>query len=162
MTFTIQNLANSIATHLQTLLPGVRFYEDPNQQGTKCPCAFIQLMSSEVALRRQKVLQRTLRLDLTYLEDYNLPDLQRRYQQASEVLDLNMETFAYTETVEEEVNGAVVPVTRSAVLRTQNRQAQIDLDGLHYKFDLNLWLTPEEDGVLMRSLAAAIEVGYVD
>ena len=148
MTFTIANLADSLATHLATVLPGVTFYEDPNQQGTKCPCAFIQLISSEVALRRQKYLLRTLRLDLTYLEDYNLPDLQRRYQAVSEVLDLNMETFAYTDGDD------------SAIMRTKNRQAQIDLDGLHYKFDMDVWLSPAEDAALMRTLELEMEVTY--
>ncbi len=148
MTFTIENLADSLAAHLAPYLPGVVFYEDPNQQGTKCPCAFIQLMNSEVALRRQKWLLRTLRLDLTYLEDYNLPDLQRRYQKVAEVLDLCMETFAY-------VSGS-----ESVILRTKNRQAQIDLDGLHYKFDLDVWLMPGDTGTLMRTLDLTEEVSY--
>lgn len=142
MTFTIQNLAESLADHLQPLLPGVTFYEDPNQQGTTCPAAFLQLMSSEVRLRQAGRLLRTLRLDLTYLEDYNLPDLQRRYQEAAEVLDLNMETFLY---------GGVL-------LRTYNRQAAIDLDALHYKFDLQVWLSPEQDAVFMQSLTLILEV----
>ena len=148
MTFTIENLADSLAAHLAPYLPGVKFYEDPNQQGTKCPCAFIQLMSSEIALRRQKWFLRTLRLDLTYLEDYNLPDLQRRYQKTAEVLDLCMETFAY-------VSG-----NESVILRTKNRQAQIDLDGLHYKFDLDVWLMPGDTGTLMRTLDLTEEVSY--
>ena len=148
MTFTIKTLANSIATHLVELFPDVTFYEDPNQQGTQCPACFIQLMNSEVKLQRQGWLLRTLRLDLTYLEDYNLPDLQRRYQEASEVLDLNFETFLYSDGKEE------------AMLRTYNRQAVIDLDALHYKFDLQLWLEPTEDKNFMKSLNAFLEVRY--
>lgn len=146
MTFTIENVANSIASHLQGVLPGVRFYEDPNQQGTKCPCAFIQLISSEVQMKRARYLLRTLRFDLTYLEDYNLPDLQRRYQRVSEVLDENMETFTYTAGHD------------SAVVRTYNRQSQIDLDGLHYKFDLQVWEEPTETPLPVRRLNAEVRV----
>ena len=148
MTFTITTLARSIADHLAGLFPGVTFYEDPNQQGTSCPAAFVQLMSSEVKVRRQKWLLRTLRIDLTYLEDYNQPDLQRRYQEAAEVLDLNMELFEYSDG------------NSKTILRTYNRQAAIDLDGLHYKFDLQVWLSPEEDAVLMRELKLLLEVRY--
>ena len=148
MTFTIKTLASSLSSHLASLFPDVTFYEDPNQQGTTCPAAFIQLMSSEVKIKRQKWLLRTLRLDLTYLEDYNLPDLQRRYQEASEVLDLNMELFEYSDG------------EKKTILRTYNRQATIDLDALHYKFDLQVWLSPEEDAVLMQTLDLFLEVRY--
>lgn len=153
MTFTIKTIADSIAGHFSTLLSGVTWYEDPNQQGTVCPCAFLQLMSSDVKLRRAGRLLRTLRFDLTYLEDYNLPDLQRRYQEAQEILDLNFETFAYTDG---SVDSNGVPV--SMILRTYNRQASIDLDALHYKFDLQIWLEPEEDKNFMQSLSLILEV----
>ena len=146
MTFTVNKIAEAIAAHLSSHLPGVTYYEDPNQQGTKCPCMFIQLMSSDVKLRQAGRLLRTLRLDLTYLEDYNLPDLQVRYQSVSEVLDLNMELFFYG-TDEDFV-----------LLRTYNRQSVIDLDALHYKFDLQIWLTPEEDRNFMQSMTLVMEV----
>lgn len=153
MTFTIKTIADSIAGHFSTLLSGVTWYEDPNQQGTKCPCAFLQLMSSDVKLRQAGRLLRTLRFDLTYLEDYNLPDLQRRYQEAQEILDLNFETFTYADG---SVDDKQKPITTT--LRTYNRQASIDLDALHYKFDLMIWLEPEEDAKFMQSLSLILEV----
>ena len=144
MTFTVSNIADAIAEYLSPLLPGFSFYEDPNQQGTQCPCAFLQLMTSDVKPQTHGYLLRTLRYDLTVLEDYNLPDLQRRYQDTQEVLDLNMETFPYGD----------------AVLRTYNRQSSIDLDALHYKFDLMIRLSPQEDELFMQSLTLALEVAY--
>lgn len=148
MTFTIQTIAESIAAHFSSLMPGVTWYEDPNQQGTVCPCAFLQLMSSEVKLKQAGRLLRTLRFDLTYLEDYNLPDLQRRYQDAQEVFDLNFETFTYSDGED------------TTILRTYNRQAAIDLDALHYKFDLHIWLDPVEDRNFMESASLTLEVTY--
>ena len=136
MTFTVENLASAMSSYLGELLPDVTFYEDPRQQKTNLPCAFIQVISSDVKLGRTKSLLRTLRLDLTYLEDFNLTDLQTRYQRVSEILDLNLETFPYEE----------------GLIRTYNRTAQIDLDALHYKFELRLWMLPEEDAAFMQSL----------
>jgi hypothetical protein len=138
--FTVLDIARSLADHLAPLLDGVTFYEDPRQQLTNLPACFLQLMSSDIKLRLHGRFLRSLRFDLTYLEDFNLPDLQRRYQRVSEILDLNMETFPYED----------------ALLRTYNRTAQIDLDALHYKFDLQIWLTPEEDDALMQTLAQEI------
>lgn len=153
MKFTIKTIAESVATHFSSLLPGVKWYEDPNQQGTQCPCAFLQLMSSDVKLRLSGRLLRTLRFDLTHLEDYNLPDLQRRYQEVQEIIDENFETFEYADGSKDEYDK---PVT--TILRTYNRQASIDLDGLHYKFDLQIWLDPEEDENFMASAALFTEV----
>lgn len=155
MTFTIETIADSVAGHFSTLLPGVMWYEDPNQQGTKCPCAFLQLMSSDVKRRQAGRLLRTLRFDLTYLEDYNLPDLQRRYQETQEILDLNFETFTYADG---SVDDKQKPITTT--LRTYNRQASIDLDALHYKFDLMIWLDPVEDKNFMASASLTLEVRY--
>ena len=146
MTFSVSNIASSLAKYLTDLMPGVTFYEDPRQQKTKCPCEFLQLISSEILLRRQKYLLRTLRFDLTHLEDYNLPDLQKRYEAVQEILDLNMELFPISDGED------------SALMRTYNRIAQIDLDALHYKFELRVWLSPHEDGVLMKTYSTDIDI----
>ena len=79
MTFTIQTVAKSLADYLSPLLPGVTFYEDPNQQGSEMPCAFLQQRFSYLELRTGGRWLRRVGLDLTCLEDYNLPDLQGRY-----------------------------------------------------------------------------------
>lgn len=111
MTFTIESLAKSLAAYLAPEFPGVAFYEDPNQQGTDIPCMFLQQRRSQTKLRRGGRFLRTIGLDLTYLEDYNRPDMQRLYLSAAETLDRVMETFPYTE------DG------QSAILRLFHRQA---------------------------------------
>jgi hypothetical protein len=61
-----------------------------------------------------------------------------------------METFPYSDGEEE------------GILRTYNRQAQIDLDALHYKFDLQLTLTKEEARDLINSILLRFRVEVKD
>lgn len=141
MNFTIQTIAKSLANYLASSFPGVTFYEDPNQQGSKAPMLFLQQRYAYVEPRRNSgYFLRRIGLDLTYLVDYNLPDLQQQYQQAAEQLDLLMETFPYSDG------------TDTALLRTYEREWRIDLDALHYKFELQVWGTIPEDSVKMETM----------
>lgn len=141
MNFTIQTIAKSLANYLASSFPGVTFYEDPNQQGSKAPMMFLQQRYAYVEPRRNNgYYLRRIGLDLTYLVDYNLPDLQQQYQQAAEQLDLLMETFPYSDG------------TDNALLRTYDREWRIDLDALHYKFELQVWVTIPEDSVKMETM----------
>ena len=141
MNFTNQTIAKSLANYLASSFPGVTFYEDPNQQGNKAPMLFLQQRYAYVEPRRNNgYFLRRIGLDLTYLVDYNLPDLQQQYQQAAEQLDLLMETFPYS-------NG-----TDTTLLRTYDREWRIDLDALHYKFELRVFVNLPEDSVKMETM----------
>lgn len=130
MNFTISTIAQSLADYLATSFPGVTFYENPNQQGTQTPCMFLQQRYSYIKVKTSNRFLRQIGLDLTYLVDYNLPNMQQIYQQAAESLDQVMETFPYTDGTTEE----------TALLRTYNREWRIDLDAMHYKFELQVWV----------------------
>lgn len=132
MNFTITTVARSLADYLAPVLPGVTFYEDPNQQDSVMPCAFLQQRYAYLELRTGGRWLRRIGLDLTYLEDYNLADLQRRYQQTAEVLDLVMETFPYSDGEDR------------TLLRTYGREWRIDADALHYKFELRVFVSLPE------------------
>lgn len=98
MTFTISAVAKSLADYLAPYFPGVTFYEDPNQQDSRPPMLFLQQRYAYIQPRRQSgYFLRRIGLELTYLLDYNLPNLQQLYQQAAESLDLAMETFPYSQ-----------------------------------------------------------------
>lgn len=146
MTFTISTIARSLAEHLAPVLPGVRFYEDPNQQGTTPPCLFLQQRYSYLDHRQAGRQLRRIGLELTYLLRYNLPDMQQRYQQAAEALDEVMEVFAYSDGIE------------TALVRTYDRQWNIDLDALHYKFELKIWVEQPQSGPVMRQMDYQQEV----
>ena len=42
MNFTVSTIAKSLADYLAPNFPGVTFYEDPNQQGSRSPMLFLQ------------------------------------------------------------------------------------------------------------------------
>ena len=143
MNFTVSTIAGSLADYLAPVMPGVTMYEDPNQQGSIPPCMFLQQRYSYIEPQRQSgIFLRRICLDLTYLEDYNRPDMQRLYQSAAEALDLVMETFPYSDGSSEE----------TALLRTYDREWRIDLDAMHYKFELRVWVALPEDAVKMRTM----------
>lgn len=140
MNFTILTVARSLADHLAPVLPGVTMYEDPNQQGSKPPCMFLQQRYSDLRLQTGGYWLRQVGLDLTCLLDYNLPDLQTRYQAAAEALDLVMETFPYSDGND------------TALLRTYERAWRIDLDALHYQFELRERVTLPDSSIRMQTM----------
>lgn len=139
MNFTISTIAKSLADYLATSLPGVSFYEDPNQQGTVLPCAFLQQRYSYLERQTGGYWLRRIGLDLTYLVDYNLPNMQQLYQAAAETLDLTLDAFPYSD-------GENAPV----LIQAHNREWNIDLDALHYKFEIRERVSLPEDGTPMR------------
>lgn len=140
MNFTVSTVAQSLAAYLAPSLPGVTFYQDPNQQGTEPPCMFLQERYSFIKLQESGRYLRTVGLDLTYLLDYNLPNLLTQQQTAAEAMDLVMETFPYTDG------------TDTALIRTYDREWRVEMNELHYKFELRVWVTIPETSVPMQTI----------
>lgn len=141
MTFSINNVAASLAQYLAPLFPGLTFYQDPVQQSLQTPCAFLQQRSSTIKRRIGSRQYLEIQLDLTYLVDYNLPNMQQLYQQAAVILDENLNSFPY-----------VGDGTGEAVFLTYDRQWRIDLDALHYNFALHVWEDLAVDNNPMQTL----------
>ena len=150
MNLTVSTISKSLADYLAPSFPGVTFYEDPNQQGSRPPMMFLQTRTNRLALETGGFWLRTLGVDLVYLLDYNLPDLQRRYQAAGEALDLLMETFPYSDGT---TDGTVL-------LRTYDRAWNIDLDELHYKFELRERTALPQEHVKMETMDYDPEVTH--
>ena len=142
MNFTVSTIAQSLSDYLAPVLPGVTFYEDPNQQGSKPPMLFLQQRYSYIEKETGGFWKRRIGLDLTYLVDYNLPDMQQLYQAAAETLDLVMETFPYNDGTS----------TGTVLLRTYEREWRIDLDALHYRFELQERVSIPESYVKMQTM----------
>ena len=142
MNFTVSTIAKSLADYLAPVLPGATFYEDPNQQGSKPPMLFLQVRYDRKRLETGGFWMRTTGMDLTYLADYNLPDLQQLYQSAGEALDLVMETFPYSDGTN---SGTVL-------LRTYDREWTVDLDAMHYKFELRERVSIPQEYVKMQTM----------
>ncbi len=142
MNFTISTIAQSLSAYFAPYFPGVTCAEGPNQQGTTPPCMFLQQRYSDIKVQPSGRWLRTIGLDITYLLEYNLPELQAQYQQAAETLDLIMETFPYSDGATEE----------TVLLRTYERKWNIDKDALHYKFELQVWVSQPEAGTPMETM----------
>lgn len=140
MTFATANLAASLAAYLAPYFPGVTFYPGPNQQGTEPPCMFLQERYSYPDLQQDGRRRLRIGLDLAYLLDYNLPNMQLQYQEAADTLNVVMETFPYSDG------------TDTALLRTYDKEARIDLDALHYKFEVRVWVSLPETPVMMQTM----------
>ena len=126
MNLTVSTISKSLADYLAPVFPGVTFYEDPNQQDSRPPMMFLQTRTNRLTLETGGYWLRTLGVDLVYLLEYNLPNLQQLYQAAGEQLDLLMETLPYSDGTTE---GTVL-------LRAYEREWNIDLDELHYRFEI--------------------------
>lgn len=146
MIFTLSKVASSLAAYLAPYFNGVTFYEDPLQQSMSKPCFFVQTRGASIEYRMGGRFLWTLRLDLVYLLDYNLVDLQRQYQEAAEKLDFLLETFGYSDGTGEEL------------IRTYNRDWNIDVDELHYRFELRSWVSKDVVAVYMETLDTDMEV----
>lgn len=140
MTFATANLAASLAAYLAPYFPGVTFYPGPNQQGTEPPCMFLQQRYNYPDLQQDGRRRLRIGLDLAYLLDYNLPNMQLQYQEAADTLNVVMETFPYSDG------------TDTALLRTYDKEARIDLDALHYKFEVRVWVSLPETPVMMQTM----------
>lgn len=141
MIFTMPALARSLADYLAPSLPDVSFYADPSQQGTASRALFLRQTNARLTKQMGGRFLRRLGLDLVYLEDFNTVDGDSRLQAAADVLDQRLDTFPYS-------SGREKP----ELLRTYERRWEITDSTLHYKFDLQLWLTYKEDAVLMQSI----------
>ena len=150
MNFTVSTLAASLAEYLAPSFPGTAFYEDANQQGSQPPCLFLQQRYSRLQHETGGYWLRTIGLDLTYLLAYNLPDLQQRYQAAAEALDLVMETFLYSDKQAGE----------HVLVRTHERNWRIDLDALHYQFEVRERVSIPVPAVKMQTMDLNEEVKH--
>lgn len=136
MTFTLHTIAAALAEHLAPKLLHTAFYADPNQQGTTTPALFLRQTNARISKKTGDRFLRKLGLDLVYLVQPNAVDAETRLQAAADVMDENLDIFPYG----------------GGYLRTYDRRWDITDGALHYKFDLDLWLTRAEDTVLMQSI----------
>ena len=148
MDYNLSIIAKSLATYLGSFFEDVTFYENPNQQGTQLPAMFLQTRSGSIQSALSDYSRRTFKLDLVYLEDYNLTNLQEIYQEAAEILDQVMRNFPIFDEDENLVE----------IVRTENRSWKIEYDALHYNFDLVTRVVQPETGVKMQTYTEEMEV----
>lgn len=138
-------LFQSIARHIETILPGYNVYINPNQQHTKLPCFFVQFVNNNNIVNdtvsRDKRFLRTFFIDLIYMNDYNLTNLYTEYAGIADILDANLQFIPYIYNTSDEPD-----VEKTTLIRTYQRNYNINLDALHYRFTVKLH-TYLDDGI---------------
>lgn len=125
MTFSIDNVLNSLAGVLKEKYPDYPVYISPNQQGTEYPCFFLFLMPSTISAEVDGRFYRDLGIDVVFVQARNIVNGYDEIQVIQEYLDCTLEMFPYTD-------GSAAPV----LIHTYERQASVEDDELHYQFHI--------------------------
>lgn len=122
MTFTIENIIQSIAERLKTAYPHCPVYASPNQQGTEYPCFFVFVVStSGISDQLSGRSKRDIELDVVYVQERNSADANMELYGVAEMLDELLDMVSYKEDGSE-----TVP------LHTHDRTYDIEDMELHY------------------------------
>lgn len=134
---TISLVQQALAAYLRQYAGASHVYRNPNQQDTKLPCWFINLMPpSGIDKSVDNRYWRTFGFDLAYMEQFDEPDLYNHYLAKAEILDETLGLFAYPYMYQETEESE--PEQRYALIHTSNRQWTVGRDMLHYRFEVQL------------------------
>lgn len=122
MTFTLNDLVNSVAGVLKERWPDVKVYNNPKQGGATLPCFFVFFMQTEMSDEMDRRSRREIGIDVVYLVKKNIPDAFDQLIEVAEGLDECLDSIDY------EQNG------EAAFIRTFEREWKIDNGELHYQF----------------------------
>ena len=125
MTFTLENLINSLAGILKSEYPDYPVYDSANQQGTDYPCFFIFLMPSIIEDHIDDRFYRDIGIDIVFVQQRNIVNGMREIQDIQDFLDFSLETFPYSDGSGEET-----------YIHTYGRSASTEDQELHYKFHI--------------------------
>lgn len=144
MTFTIDNVINSLAGVLKAQYPDYPVYISENQQGTQYPCFFIFLMPSTIRSEVDERFFRDLGIQIVFVQQRNKLNGNMEIQSIQDFLDYSLELFEYTDGV----NPAVL-------IRTYEREASTEDEELHYKLHIKQRVSIPRDSILMQEMEDA-------
>lgn len=143
-TITLLDLNSAIASAVQHALPDTTIYQNPKQQGTTLPCAFITYRNANKTDKQiGNRFMRALQYDIVYMVDYNLTNLNELYLSAADALDQSLELFSFP---------------NANPIRTLNRTWFVELSSLHYQFDIKARVSLPEDSEKMEVMDITEEV----
>ena len=122
MTFTLNDMVNSVAGVLKERWPDVKVYNNPNQGGATLPCFFVFFMPTEMYDEMDRRSRREIGIDVVYLVKKNIPDAFDQLTEVAECLDECFDSIKYKQDGE------------TAFIRTFEREWKIDEGKLHYQF----------------------------
>lgn len=144
MTFTIDNVINSLAGVLKAQYPDYPVYISENQQGTKTSCFFIFLMPSTITAELDDRFFRDLGIDIVFVQKRNIVNANAEIQAIQDYLDYSLELFDYSD-------GVNPPVP----LHTYDREASTEDQELHYKLHIKQRVSIPRDSILMQEMEEA-------
>lgn len=124
MTYTIDNLIESIAAQLKTVWPDLPVYDSYTLQGCEYPCFFVFMMPSNIADQIDRIDKREIFFDVAFVQARNTPNAYGTLYGIADQLDELLDTVNYS------ADGESVP------LHTHERNYSIDDQELHYKFKI--------------------------
>ena len=124
MTYTIENLIQSIAAQLKTVYPALPVYDTFTLQGNEYPWFFVFLMPSNISDQIDGVDKREIFFDIVYVQQRNITNAYADLYSVADTLDELLDVVNYT------ADGETVP------LHTHERNYSIDDQELHYKFKI--------------------------
>ena len=125
MTFTLENIVNSLAGVLRAQYPDYPVYASPNQQGTSYPCFFVFFMPSTIEEHIGNRLARDLGVDIVFVQQRNIAGGNDEIIRIADYLDQAMTGFSY-----QDGSG------KSVLIHTYERQWRTEDQELHYQFHI--------------------------
>lgn len=139
MTFSILAVMQSLAALIAAKYPEYPIYINPNQQGTTLPCFFIMLMPSNISSEPDGRYMRDVGIDIVFLQQRNSTGINTEILGVLEFLDLNLETFTYTDE-----SGT------SGLIHSYERESTVNDQELHYKLHIKGRVSIPNDEILMQ------------
>lgn len=141
MTFSIENLIQSIAAQLGTMFE-YTVYDSPTQD-TNYPCfyVFVTLPTIENELSGWAV--RDIGFDVVFVQQRNAPAQNAQIYAVLEKLDEGMDMLSYTDGEE------------SVLIHINGRNASIEDQELHYKFTIRQRVSVESIRIYMQEMEEA-------
>lgn len=141
MTYSLENIADSIAGVLKARYPDYPVYTSASQQGTEFPCFFVFFMPSSIRGEIGRKYFQDLGVDVIFVQQRNVVNGNDAILEIAQFLDENMGSIPYTDG-----SGALIP------LHTMERQWQMEDQELHYQFHIRQRVAAEYRPLYMKEM----------
>lgn len=148
MTYTINNLIQSVAGALRSAFPGVDIHDSPTQQKSGYPCFYIFLRPSDIRDQLSARDMRNISLDVVYVQERNTPDANVELYSVAETLDEILDVVPYSDGSDED------PVP----LHTHERDYSIDDQELHYRLRISQRVSRPVEHIPMQTEETDVQV----
>lgn len=139
MTFTIENIINSIAGKLIELYPNINVYDSPTFD-TNYPCFYVFVTNPSIKDEIEGREYRNIGFDVVYVQQRNETSQNVPLYEVLECLDENLDMIPYSDG------------TLDCVLHTYERTASVEDQELHYKFYIRQRVSKPIEHIYMKDL----------